>query len=230
MNVDSLADLALAIDHTLLKPEAGPDAIDQLCAEARELGFAAVCVNPYWVSRAVAALAGSPVGVATVCGFPLGATSTQSKKAEATRAVQDGATEVDMVLNLGLAHAGLWEEAEEDMAAVVGAARDGGASVKVILECGLLDDAQKEEAALRAVAAGAAFVKTSTGFLAGGATVHDVALLARTVAGRARVKASGGIRSLGQARAMLASGAARLGTSYGVVIMEEAQRLLKREE
>lgn len=230
MNIDSFADLARAIDHTLLKPEAGPDAIDQLCAEAREWGFAAVCVNPYWISRAADALAGSPVAVASVCGFPLGATSTESKRSEAVRAVEDGATEVDMVLNLGLAHADLWEEAEKDMAAVVGAARDGGAVVKVILECGLLDDAQKEEAALRAVAAGAAFVKTSTGFLSGGATVHDVALLARTVAGRARVKASGGIRSLGQARAMLASGASRLGTSSGVAIMEEAQRLLKREE
>jgi deoxyribose-phosphate aldolase len=230
MNINSLADLAGSIDHTLLKPEAGPDAIDRLCAEARECGFAAVCVNPYWVARAAGELAGSPVAVASVCGFPLGATSTESKRCEAVRAVEDGATEVDMVLNLGLAHAGRWKEAEEDMAVVVAAARAGGASVKVILECGLLDDDQKEEAALRAVAAGAAFVKTSTGFLAGGATVHDVGLLARTVAGRARVKASGGIRSLGQARAMLAAGAGRLGTSSGVAIIEEAHRLLDREE
>ena len=131
-----------------------------------------------------------------------------------------------MVLNIGMARSGMWDEVERDMAAVVRAAADHGAVVKVILECGLLDDAQKQEAARRAVAAGAAFVKTSTGFLAGGATVHDVALLKRVVNGRAAVKASGGIRSLGQARAMLAAGASRLGTSSGVAIMEEARTVL----
>ncbi len=220
----NLAEIARTIDHTLLKPEAGPDAIDVLCREALEWGFAAVCVNPCWVSRAARALEGSGVAVATVCSFPLGAGLTETKAAEAAASVAAGAREVDMVLNIGLARSGLWDQVEQDIAAVVRAA--GDALVKVILECGLLDDTQKEEAARRAVAAGAAFVKTSTGFLAGGATVHDVALLKRVIDGRAEVKASGGIRSLGQARAMLAAGASRLGTSSGVTIMEEARAVL----
>ncbi len=224
MRQDPVAELARAIDHTLLKPEAGPEAIARLCEEARRWGFAAVCVNPVWVADAVRALEGTSVAVATVCGFPLGATTTAVKVAEAEEAARAGAAEIDMVLRIGHALAGLWDAVEADIAAVVEAAAGHGASVKVILECGLLDDGTKAEAARRAVGAGAAFVKTSTGFLAGGATVHDVALLKRAVAGRARVKASGGIRNLGQARAMLAAGADRLGTSSGVAILEEARR------
>ncbi len=222
----ALAELARTIDHTLLRPEAGPEAIDTLCREAMQWGFAAVCVNPCWVPRAARLLDGSGVAVATVCSFPLGAGLPEAKAAEAAAAVAAGAAEVDMVLNIGLARSGLWDEVERDVAGVVRAAAGGGALVKVILECGLLQDDQKQEAARRAVAAGAAFVKTSTGFLAGGATVHDVALLKRVVEGRAQVKASGGIRSLGQARAMLAAGASRLGTSSGVAIMEEARAVL----
>ncbi len=215
-------DLARYIDHTLLRPEATAADIDRLCDEAREWRFAAVCVNPCWVERAVARLEGSGVAVATVCGFPLGAALTEIKAAEAARAAAAGAREIDMVQNLGWARAGEWAAVERDVAAVVAAAAAHGAEVKVILECGLLSDGEKEEAARRAVAAGAAWVKTSTGFLAGGATVHDVALLARTVAGRARVKAAGGIRTVGQARAMLAAGASRLGTSAGVAIVRGA--------
>ncbi|RMF86066.1 MAG: deoxyribose-phosphate aldolase, partial [Nitrospirae bacterium] len=157
-----------------------------------------------------------------VCGFPLGASATAVKAEEAGLAAAAGAREIDMVQNIGWAKGGDWGAVEEDIAAVVAAASAHGAEVKVILECGLLDDAEKEEAVRRAVAAGAAWVKTSTGFLAGGATVHDVALLARTAAGRARVKAAGGIRTVGQARAMLAAGAARLGTSSGVAIVRGA--------
>ncbi len=224
MRQDPVAELARTIDHTLLAPEAGPEGIDRLCKEARVWGFAAVCVNPVWVPRATAALDGTAVGVAAVCGFPLGATTTACKAAEAAGAARDGASEIDMVLRIGHARAGLWDEVEADIRAVVEAAGEHGATVKVILECGLLDDEAKTEAAVRAVAAGAAFVKTSTGFLAGGATVHDVALLRRAVDGKARVKASGGIRTLGQARAMLAAGADRLGTSSGVAILEEARQ------
>lgn len=215
------ADLATTIDHTLLRPESSEDDIRRLCAEAVEWGFKAVCVNPVWVGTAVTAVVGSKVGVATVCGFPLGANETAVKVEEARRAVAAGASEVDMVQQLGAAASGRWDVVESDVAAVARVVHAGGAELKVILECGLLDDDGTREAARRAVAAGADWVKTSTGFIAGGATIADVELLRATVGGRARIKASGGIRTLAEARAMLAAGAERLGTSSGVAIAEE---------
>ncbi len=211
------------IDHTLLKPEAGPDAIGRLCQEARRYRFAAVCVNPIWVPLAADQLADTPVRVASVCGFPLGATPTSVKAFEAEQAMRDGAREIDMVISIGDAKTGRWGRVQEDIASVAARVHDGNGLLKVILECGLLTDLEKEEAARRAVAGGADFVKTSTGFLAGGATVEDVALLKRVVGAHTGVKAAGGIRTLGQARAMLAAGASRIGTSSGVRIMEEAE-------
>jgi deoxyribose-phosphate aldolase len=211
--------IARTIDHTLLAAEATFSDIERLAAEAREHGFAAICINPCWVRPAAPLLHGTEVHLATVCGFPLGATTSEVKAAEARAAAEHGANEVDMVMALGRARAGEWAAVEDDVAAVADALSGSGAILKVILECGLLEDDEKVEAARRSVAAGAQFVKTSTGFLAGGATVHDVALLRRTVGRSASVKASGGIRSLGQARAMLAAGADRLGTSSGVAIV-----------
>jgi deoxyribose-phosphate aldolase len=214
--------IASTIDHTLLKPDATADAIAELCREAVHWRFATVCINPCWVPFAVDRLAGDEIAVATVCGFPLGASATAVKAAEARLAFQQGAREVDMVLSLGAARMGDWGAVEADIAAVVAEAPEERCLVKVILECALFDAGAIEEAARRAVAGGAAFVKTSTGFLGGGATVEDVELLKRTVAPTARVKASGGIRTLEQARAMIAAGADRLGTSSGVAIMSEA--------
>ncbi len=222
--MNDLEFLARSIDHTLLKAEATSARIVKLCEEARRWGFAAVCVNPVWVELAAAELRDSGVAVATVCGFPLGASLTRTKVEEAGAAVAAGASEVDMVQQIGLAVEGRWEAVEADVRSVAEAVHAAGATLKVILECGLLDDAAKERAARAAAAAGADFVKTSTGFLAGGATVHDVALLRRAVGDGVGVKASGGIRTLGQARAMLAAGATRLGTSSGVRIMEEARQ------
>lgn len=216
--------IARSIDHTLLRADATRDEIGDLCAQASEYGFAAVCVNPCWVDLAVRTLASGPVAVATVCGFPLGASATADKVAEATRAVESGAREVDMVIHLGAARAGDWNLVGDDVAAVAEALTRHGAVLKTILECGLFeDDEVKVRAAEQAILAGAHYVKTSTGFLAGGATLHDVALLRRVAGSRARVKASGGIRNLGQARAMLAAGADRLGTSSGVGICTEAR-------
>ena len=219
--VDSIAAF---IDHTLLKPEAGPDAIGRLCEEARRYRFAAVCVNPIWVPLAADLLADTPVRVDSVCGFPLGATPTPVKVFEAAQAMRDGAREVDMVISIGDAKAARWGRVQEDIAGVATRVHESDGLLKVILECGLLTQPEKEEGARRAAAAGADFVKTSTGFLAGGATVEDVALLKRVVGAGVGVKAAGGIRSLGQARAMLAAGASRLGTSSGVRIMEEAAK------
>lgn len=216
-----VSDLAATIDHTLLRPEAGADDIRRVCAEAVEWGFAAVCVNPVWVATAVEAVAGSSVRVATVCGFPLGANETEVKIEEARRAMARGAREVDMVQSLGAACAGRWDVVEADVAAVAEIVHGHGGELKVILECGLLDDDRKRESARRAVSAGADWVKTSTGFLAGGATAADVELLYETVRGAARVKASGGIRTVADARVMLAAGAERLGTSSGVTIVRE---------
>lgn len=216
--------LAAFIDHTLLKPAATGKEIDALCREAREHRFASVCVNGFWVGRCKAALAGSGVKVACVVGFPLGAMATGAKAFEAGQAVADGADELDMVLNLGALKAGDAEAVERDIRAVVEAAQ--GRAVKVILETGLLDEAQKVLACQLSQRAGAAFVKTSTGFAAGSAaTVEDVALMRRTVGPDMGVKASGGIRTRADARRMLASGASRLGTSSGVAIVAEDQVL-----
>ncbi len=212
--------LGRLIDHTLLKPEATADAVRGLCAEARTHGFAAVCVNPVWVSLCEEELGGHPTLVATVAGFPLGASLTVIKAAEAARAVADGAREIDMVLNVGALKGGDDETVERDVSAVAEVCRGEGAAVKVIIEAALLTDEEKIRACTLARRAGADFVKTSTGFGPGGATATDVALMRRTVGAGTGVKAAGGIRDWATARAMIAAGASRLGTSSGVRIIE----------
>ncbi len=210
-------ELAKLIDHTLLKPDAVPGAIEKLCREAAEYGFASVCVNPANVARAVQLLRGTRVKVCTVIGFPLGATTSLAKAFEARDAVAGGADELDMVLNVGALKAGDEALVSRDMRSVVEAAE--GRVVKVILETGLLTEEEKVKACLLAKEAGAAFVKTSTGFGPGGATVEDVRLMRRTVGPDFGVKASGGIRDRETAERMVAAGATRLGTSSGVAIV-----------
>ncbi|GBD08629.1 Deoxyribose-phosphate aldolase [Candidatus Thermoflexus japonica] len=212
--------LAARIDHTLLRPEATPGDIDRLCEEALRYGCAAVCVNPIYVARAAARLAGTPVKVATVVGFPLGASLTAIKVAEAALALSQGAREIDMVLPIGLLKAGEIDAVRADLQAVVAVCHAAGALCKVILETALLTAEEKSLAARLAVEAGADFVKTSTGFGPGGATVDDVALLRRVVGPSIGVKAAGGIRTAEQAIAMLEAGASRLGTSATVAILE----------
>jgi deoxyribose-phosphate aldolase len=214
--------LARMIDHTLLRPDATPEQVRKLCAEALEYGFYAVCVNPVNVELAAGLVQGSSVRVCSVVGFPLGANTTEIKVREAERAIADGAREVDMVLNVGALKAGAFEVVEQDIAAVAKAAHAGGAICKVILETGLLTDGEKVEACRRAVSAGADFVKTSTGFGPGGATAADIALMRRTVGPRVGVKASGGIRTYEAAREMVAAGATRIGASASVQIIQGA--------
>lgn len=216
--------IAALIDHTLLKPEATAAEIGKLCGEARQYGFASVCVNPYWVGRAAAELAGSGVKVCTVAGFPLGASSSEVKSFEAGVAMSEGAQEIDMVLNLGALLGGDAAAVRNDIASVADTAHLGGAIVKVILETALLNEEQKIAACQLAREAGADFVKTSTGFSRGGATAEDVALLRRTVGASMGVKASGGIRTLEDLRKMVAAGATRIGTSAGVSIIEATAR------
>jgi deoxyribose-phosphate aldolase len=211
------------IDSTLLKPEATEGDVVSLCEQAREYGFAAVCTNSGHAATVRRILAGSGVKTCVVVGFPLGAASTEAKACEARYALEAGAEEVDMVLNVGALKGGQASRAEDDIRAVVEQCR-GKALVKVIIECCLLSDEEKVEACGIAVAAGADFVKTSTGFSSGGATAHDVKLMKDSVAGRARVKASGGIRDLATAREMIEAGADRLGTSNGAGIVDEARR------
>ncbi|EEV87490.1 deoxyribose-phosphate aldolase [Cardiobacterium hominis ATCC 15826] len=206
------------IDHTLLAPEATAAQIAQLCDEARTHGFFSVCVNPCRVAQAKAALAASPVKVCTVIGFPLGATTTASKAAEAREALQNGADELDMVMNIGYAKEGDWAAVQADIAAVVQAAGDK-ARVKVILETCLLDDAEIRQACAAAVKAGAHFVKTSTGFAKGGATVEAVQLMRACVGPDFGVKASGGIRTPEAFAAMIAAGANRIGASAGIKLL-----------
>lgn len=205
------------IDHTLLKANATRAQIERLCDEAAEHGFASVCANSCWVSLCAARLANSDVNVCTVIGFPLGAMSTAGKAAEAAAAVEDGADELDMVINVGWLVAGEDDLVRRDIEAVVAAAQ--GRCVKVIIETCLLDDAQIVRACELSVEAGATFVKTSTGFSTGGAKVEDVALMAKTVAGRCKVKASGGIHTAAEAQAMVDAGADRIGTSSGIAIV-----------
>jgi len=211
-------DLAALIDHTILKPEAVPAEIDRLCEEAMRHRFWSVCVNGFWVPRCRDLLRGSGVKVCTVVGFPLGAMDARSKAFEAGEAVAQGADEIDMVVNLGALKAGALDAVERDIRGVVEAA--GPRVTKVILETGLLTDAEKATACLLAVAAGASFVKTCTGFAKGSvATVADIALMRRTVGPDLGVKASGGVRSRADALAMVAAGATRIGTSSGVAIV-----------
>lgn len=208
------------IDHTLLKADAGKEAILKLAAEAKEHRFASVCVNPYWVKTAAEALKDTPeVKVCTVIGFPLGASASEVKAFETAQAIRDGATEVDMVINIGALKDEDDEAVVRDMVAVVESAA-GKALVKVILETCLLTEKEIERACRLAVSAGVDFVKTSTGFSTGGATIEAVELMAKTVGPGIGVKASGGVRSLADAEAMLAAGATRLGTSAGVAIAQ----------
>lgn len=209
--------LAHCIDHTLLKPEAGPQDIDRLCAEAREHGFAAVCVNSLWVGRVAADLAGCDVIPCSVVGFPLGATQPAVVAIEAEAAIEAGAREIDMVLSIGQVRAGDWPAVESGIAAVLDAC--GGVPLKVILETCLLDNAQKRRACDICRELGVAFVKTSTGFSSGGATVEDVRLMREVVGPTIGIKASGGIRDRATAIAMLEAGATRLGCSAGVAIV-----------
>ncbi len=213
--------LAGLIDHTLLKPEATPAQVETLCGEAREHSFCSICVNPRFVPLGVRLLQGSGVLTCTVAGFPLGATSTYAKAQEARRAVRQGAREVDMVLAIGELKAGNDRTVQAEIARVVRACHAGGAIVKVIIETALLDDAEKVRACRASVAAGAEFVKTSTGFAKAGATVYDVLLMRHTVGEGVGVKAAGGIRTLADALKMLVAGANRLGASAGVALLNE---------
>ncbi|MFN8571162.1 MAG: deoxyribose-phosphate aldolase [Gemmatimonadaceae bacterium] len=211
------ARIADFIDHTLLKAEATRADIDTLCDEAREHHFATVCVNPVWVRRCVERLAGSEVGIATVVGFPLGASATESKRAEAALAVRDGATEIDMVAAIGHIKCGDWRHVGDDIAAVVAGA--GGRLVKVIIESAALTPVEIIKASALAKECGAHYVKTSTGFhAAGGASVEAVALMRLVVGDALGVKASGGVRDCASALRMLANGATRIGTSSGVAM------------
>ncbi|NCB30912.1 MAG: deoxyribose-phosphate aldolase [Clostridia bacterium] len=212
-----MQDLNRYIDHTLLKAEATPVQIEKLCSEALAYHFASVCVNTCYVPLCAHLLKGSDVAVCCVVGFPLGAMLIDAKAAETRLAVAAGAQEVDMVINVGMAKAGDWAYVQSDIRAVVEAA--GTAHVKVILECCLLTDAEKERACACAMAAGAAFVKTSTGFSTGGATIEDVALMRRCVGPEMGVKAAGGVRTKEDALAIIQAGATRLGASAGIAIV-----------
>lgn len=217
------ADIAGYIDHTLLKPEATPAEIEKLCREAREYHFAAVCVNPPFVKQCAELLRGSGVHVATVVGFPLGAHTTATKVFETEQACVDGATEIDMVINIGALKAGRDELVREDILGVVESAHRAGALVKVIIEAALLTDEEKIRASRLSQAAGADFVKTSTGFGPGGATAHDVALMRQTVGPAIGVKAAGGVKDYKQAQEMIQAGATRIGASAGVKIVQAAR-------
>lgn len=217
-------DLAGYIDHTLLRPNATSDDLRRLCAEAREFRFAAVCVNPIWISLAHRELRGTAVATCSVVGFPLGATHPETKAFEARRAIREGAREIDMVIPIGSLLEGDDARVLRDIRAVVEACRDGGALCKVILETAFLDDEQKRRACRCAQQAGAHFVKTSTGFGPSGATVADVALMAGEVAAaRMGVKASGGIRTYADAAKMIEAGATRIGASASVAIVQQAR-------
>jgi len=211
--------IANMIDHTLLKPDATENEIMNLIEEAKQYHFASVCINPYWVPLAAKNLQGSDVKVCTVIGFPLGSTTTAVKVFEAEEAINNGAHEIDMVINIGLLKAGEDAKVEADIKAVADAAH-GKALLKVIIETCLLNEDEKQRACQLAVNAGADFVKTSTGFSTGGATVEDVALMRKVVGDKCGVKASGGVRNKADLDKMSAAGANRIGASSGVKIMQ----------
>ena len=213
--------IAAMIDHTLLKPEVTPAQIEKLCAEAAEYHFASVCVNPVYIPLAARLLKGTGVKVCCVVGFPLGAIAPEQKAAEAASCAAMGAEELDMVIHVGAAKAGDWALVQRDIEGVVKAA--AGHTVKVIIETCLLTDEEKVKACEAAKAAGAHFVKTSTGFSTGGATTHDIALMRKTVGPEMGVKASGGIRDYETAMAMIEAGANRIGASAGIAIVEAAE-------
>ena len=215
-----LKEIAKIIDHTLLKPDATSAQITQLCKEARQYGFASVCVNPAHVHACAEMLNGAKAKVCTVIGFPLGASASSVKSYETKIALQDGAQEIDMVINIGALKEGNNDLVRSDIEGVVKTAHAKASIVKVIIETVFLTDTEKETACLLAKEAGADFVKTSTGFSGGGATVEDIALMRRVVGVEMGVKASGGVRTLTDAQNMIAAGATRLGASAGVKIVQ----------
>ena len=215
--------VATMIDHTLLKPDATRKEIETLCREAAEYSFASVCVNPTWVATCAHLLRGSAVKVCSVVGFPLGATTPDTKHYETRRVIFDGATEVDMVINVGALKSGDLRVVERDIEAVTAPCREAGVVSKVIIEAALLTDDEKIAACTLAKAAAADFVKTSTGFGPGGATAADVALMRRVVGHEMGVKAAGGVRDLEGLKAMVAAGATRIGASAGVRIVQESR-------
>jgi deoxyribose-phosphate aldolase len=215
--------VARLIDHTILRPEATRDDIAKGCAEAVRYEFATVCVNSFWTPLVAAELRGTPVKVCTVAGFPLGAISTAAKVAEALGAIRDGAQEIDMVMNIGALRGGELETVQADIQGVVLASHEQSAIVKVIIETALLDHDQKILASRIVQAAGADFIKTSTGFSKTGAVAEDIALIRRTAGPAMGVKASGGIRTLADLRTMVAAGATRIGTSSSIRIIEAAR-------
>ncbi len=214
--------IAKMIDHTLLKADATKEQVVELCNEAKQYEFASVCLNPVWVKTAAELLKGTPVKTCTVIGFPLGATTSEVKAFETKNAIENGASEIDMVINIGALKSGDTKAVQEDIEAVVNAAA-GKAIVKVIIETSLLTDEEKRTACELSVLAKADFVKTSTGFSTGGATVEDVKLMRSTVGPEMGVKASGGVRSLEDLTAMKEAGATRIGASSGVAIMNGLQ-------
>lgn len=216
-------DVAGLIDHTLLKPDASEADIEALCQEASRLGFASVCVNPTWVAVSARLLKGTRVRVCSVVGFPLGATTPDVKHYETRRAIFDGASEIDMVINIGALKSGALRLVERDIEAVTGPCRDCGVLSKVIIEAALLTDEEKVAACTIAKAAGADYVKTSTGFGPGGATVADVALMRRVVGPDIGVKAAGGVRDFEAVKALVAAGATRIGASAGVKIVHQSR-------
>jgi deoxyribose-phosphate aldolase len=218
---EAAREVARYIDHTLLKPDATRDEILKVCEEGVRYGFASVCINPIWVREAACALRGSGVKVCTVIGFPLGSNAPDTKAYEARRAIFDGASELDMVINVGALKSGDHDLVSRDIRGVVEVAHEAGYICKVIIETALLGDDEKVSACLIAKEANADFVKTSTGFSSGGATAADVALMRRAVGGQMGVKASGGVRDLKQAQEMIRAGATRIGASVGVKIVQE---------
>ena len=219
--------IANLIDHTLLKPEATPIQIDQLCREAAAYQFASVCINPVFISLAATILSGSEVAICTVVGFPLGASHTSVKVAETRQALQDGATEIDMVLPIGLLKAGDYGAVYTDIRGVVMASQAEGALVKVIIEAALLTEVEKITACHLSRLAGAEYVKTSTGFGPGGATIPDVTLMRQVVGAQMGVKAAGGVRTYDDAQKMIAAGATRIGASAGVAIVQEITKVVE---
>ncbi len=214
--------LARYIDHTLLKTEADKAAIQTLCSEAIQYGFFSVCVHPFWVKTAFQELARSEPRVCSVVGFPQGANLPETKRREAELALRDGASELDLVINMGAVKSGEWGVLEREIKPIVELASAAEGLVKVIIECALLTEAEKRQATEIVAECGAAFVKTSTGFASHGATLEDVRLLHRVAAGRCQVKAAGGIRDLASANALIEAGAERLGTSAGIAIVTGA--------
>ncbi len=217
MNKITKKELAKYIDHTLLKPDATKKDIEELCDEAKNYNFASVCINPYYVKYCSGKLKNSAVKVCTVIGFPLGANITEIKKAEVTQAIKDGAEELDMVMNIGSLKSGNYENVFQDIKSVVETAE--GKCVKVIIETCLLTESEKIKACELSKKAGANFVKTSTGFSSGGATIEDVKLMKKVIGEKMKIKASGGIHSYEEAIAMIEAGANRLGASAGVKIV-----------